>query len=162
MHLSAGELLREEQHSSGSQYGKVIEHHMVNGTIVPVAITCSLLQRAMLNSGKQKFLIDGFPRNQDNLDGWLKEVGPEKADVRFVILLDCHEEKCVERCLKRGAAGSGRQDDNMDSLKKRFVTYINNTMPIIEHYRKQGLIREIDANGSPEEVYAEIMSKCAF
>ena len=58
-----GDLLRAERKTPGSQHGETIEHHIVNGTIVPVAITCSLLERAMTESGKNDFLIDGFPRD---------------------------------------------------------------------------------------------------
>lgn len=74
VHLSAGDLLREERANSGSEYGELIEGHIRNGTIVPVEITCSLLERAMNSSDNphKRFLIDGFPRNQDNVDGWTK------------------------------------------------------------------------------------------
>lgn len=74
VHLSAGDLLREERVKPGSEYGELIETHIRNGTIVPVEITCSLIDRAMQTSGNPhcRFLIDGFPRNQDNLDGWNK------------------------------------------------------------------------------------------
>ena len=44
---------------------------------------------------------------------------------------------CTSRCLQRGAAGSGRSDDNLESLKKRFQTYVSDTMPIIRHYEAQ-------------------------
>jgi len=73
-HLSAGDLLREERAKPGSEYGELIETHIRNGTIVPVEITCSLIDRAMQTSENphHRFLIDGFPRNQDNLDGWNK------------------------------------------------------------------------------------------
>lgn len=73
-HLSAGDLLREERVKPGSEYGELIETHIRNGTIVPVEITCSLIDRAMQTSENphHRFLIDGFPRNQDNLDGWNK------------------------------------------------------------------------------------------
>ena len=131
-------------------------------SFVPVAITCSLLQRAMKESKKENFLIDGFPRNEDNLQGWLKEVGPDKANVKFILFFECKEETCVERCLKRGAAGSGRPDDNQEALRRRFVTYMNSTMPIVEHYRKQNLVREIDGNQSADDVFAEIKKKCEF
>lgn len=47
VHLSAGDLLREERAKPGSEYGELIENHIKNGTIVPVEITCSLLERAM-------------------------------------------------------------------------------------------------------------------
>lgn len=74
VHLSAGDLLREERSKPGSEYGELIETHIKNGTIVPVEITCNLLDRAMQTStnAHNRFLIDGFPRNQDNLDGWNK------------------------------------------------------------------------------------------
>nr|XP_053628017.1 UMP-CMP kinase-like isoform X2 [Cherax quadricarinatus]XP_053628018.1 UMP-CMP kinase-like isoform X2 [Cherax quadricarinatus]XP_053628019.1 UMP-CMP kinase-like isoform X2 [Cherax quadricarinatus] len=47
VHLSAGDLLREERAKPGSEFGDMIEEHIKNGTIVPVEITCSLLERAM-------------------------------------------------------------------------------------------------------------------
>lgn len=47
VHLSAGDLLREERAKSGSEYGDLIDGHIKNGTIVPVEITCRLLERAM-------------------------------------------------------------------------------------------------------------------
>ena len=58
----------------------MIEHHITNGTIVPVEITCSLIERAMTNNDKNNFLIDGFPRNQDNLQGWSKQMGDKVSD----------------------------------------------------------------------------------
>lgn len=61
---------------------------------------------------------------------------------------------CTERCLSRGAAGSGRVDDNLESLKKRFFTYVNDTMPIIDHYEKQGLVKRIDAS-NPKDLVSE-------
>jgi len=156
VHLSAGDLLRAERKAPGSEYGELIEHHITNGTIVPVAITCSLLQRAMKDSGKSHFLIDGFPRNKDNLDGWNAEVGPDKANVRCVLFFTCEEKTCVDRCLKRGAEGSGRTDDNEESLRKRFVTYLGATMPIIDEFRASGHVREIDANRPIDHVFVDV------
>lgn len=63
---------------------------------------------------------------------------------------------CMERCLQRGAAGSGRSDDNEESLKKRFQTYVKDTMAIIEHYDALGLVRKIDASQSPDQVFEEV------
>lgn len=155
VHLSAGDLLREERAKPGSEFGDLIEGHIKNGTIVPVEITCSLLERAMKNSGKEDFLIDGFPRNQNNLEGWNKEMG-EKVNLKFVLFFKCPLEVCTQRCLDRGAAGSGRTDDNMESLKKRFDTYMNATMPIIEHYEGQGLVKTINATRSADEIFSDV------
>ncbi|GFS19298.1 UMP-CMP kinase, partial [Elysia marginata] len=90
-HLSAGELLRQEKQEPNSQYGKEIETHLKNGSIVPVKITCSLLRREMETSGKNNFLIDGFPRNKDNLDGWNLEM-EGVAKVRNVLFFNCPDQ----------------------------------------------------------------------
>ena len=153
--IFAGDLLREERNSPGSQYGELIEHHITNGTIVPVAITCSLLERAMQTSEKNDFLIDGFPRNEDNLQGWTESVG-DKVNLKFVLFFDCGEDTCLKRCLDRGAAGSGRSDDNEESLKKRFVTYMNATMPIIEHFNKLDMVKKIDAGRDVDQVWNDV------
>jgi len=154
VHLSAGDLLREERQRPGSQYGEEIEGHIKNGTIVPVAITCSLLRRAMESSGKKNFLIDGFPRNKDNLDGWNTAM-EGVADVKMVLFFNCSEEVCIDRCLSRGKT-SGRSDDNMESLKKRIQTYNGCTMPIIDHYKKQDLVAEMNGEKTPDSVYGDV------
>lgn len=155
VHLSAGDLLREERQRPGSEHGAMIEEKIRNGEIVPVEVTCSLLHRAMQNSGKTRFLIDGFPRNRDNLDGW-ERVMADKTKLLFVLFFECSPDACTERCLGRGAAGSGRSDDNLESIQKRFVTYISDTMPIINHYEAQNLVRKINAESSPEKVFESV------
>lgn len=155
VHLSAGDLLRAERAKPNSKNGQLIDDYIKEGKIVPVEITCKLLQDAMEESGKEKFLIDGFPRNQNNLEGWQKTVG-DKVNIMFVLFLDCSEEICAQRCLGRGAAGSGRTDDNMESLKKRFATYLNETKPIIDYYDKKSQVKRIDANQTPDEVFDDV------
>merc|ERR1712156_816207 len=148
VHLSAGDLLRAERASPGSEFGELIEHHITNGTIVPVEITCSLLERAMTQSDKNNFLIDGFPRNQDNLQGWTKQMG-DKVNLQCVLFFHCSQEICTARCLSR-------TDDNEESLKKRFVTYEQATMPIIQHFEALNLVNQLDATKTPDEVYTEV------
>lgn len=155
-HLSAGELLRQEQCVPGSKFGDVIANHIKNGTIVPVEITCRLLEQAMKKSGMGKFLIDGFPRNQNNLEGWNKEMSG-RVNLQFVLFLQCPEETCVDRCLKRGQEGSGRTDDNVESLRKRFRTYTKDTLAIVEYYDTLNLVKKADASpNDPEEVFKEV------
>lgn len=153
-HLSAGDLLREER-ASGSENGDLIESYIKEGKIVPVEITIKLLENAMVKSDKNDFLIDGFPRNKDNLDGWNKLM-EGKANVKFVLYFDCPEQTCIDRAMARGAAGSGRTDDNMDSLRLRFKTYYDSTMPIINQFEGQGLVQKIDATQAPEDVYKKV------
>lgn len=154
VHLSAGDLLRAERSNSESKYGQLIDKHIKSGSIVPVAITCALLRKAMETSGKNNFLIDGFPRNKDNLDGWNQEMN-DVADVKMVLVFNCSEDVCVNRCLERGKT-SGRADDNVESLKKRIVTFNESTKPIIEHYQVLNLVQEIPAEKSPNEVFEDV------
>uniref|UniRef100_A0A1I8NP92 UMP-CMP kinase n=1 Tax=Stomoxys calcitrans TaxID=35570 RepID=A0A1I8NP92_STOCA len=155
VHLSAGDLLREERAREGSEVGALIEDYIRNGKIVPVEVTCSLLEAAMKKSDKNKFLIDGFPRNQDNLDGWNRQMS-DKVDFQFVLFFNCSEEVCVNRCLSRGQSGSGRSDDNMESLKKRIQTYNNDSLPIIKHFEEIGKVKQIDASPSSDEVFSKV------
>ena len=157
IHLSAGDLLRAERNTPGSQYGELIENHIRNGTIVPVEITCRLIDEAMKKSATNKFLVDGFPRNKNNLDGWNQEMA-EKANVQFILFIDCSEDTCVERCLKRGAAGSGRSDDNIESLKKRFNTFHHDTLPIVNYFEDKGMVLKVDGSKDPDTVFESIQA----
>lgn len=159
-HLSAGDLLRAERKDPNSSHGELINTYIKEGKIVPVDITLALLKAAMERSGKTKFLVDGFPRNLDNLDGWNKRMS-DCAHVQFLLFLTCSEEVMEQRILARGAqaavAGNAvRADDNVDTIKKRFATYLESTMPIIEHFRGQGLCREVDSTPPPEDVFGQV------
>ncbi|XP_073400473.1 UMP-CMP kinase isoform X1 [Dendrobates tinctorius] len=158
-HLSAGDLLRDERKRPGSEYGELIESYIRDGKIVPVEITISLLQRAMeqtmaANIEKNKFLIDGFPRNEDNLQGWDRTMDG-KAAVSFVLFFDCDNETCIARCLERGKS-SGRSDDNRESLEKRIQTYLQSTRPIIDLYEQRGKVRKVDASKSVDQVFNKV------
>ena len=105
----------------------------------------------MKQDEKFNFLIDGFPRNQENLEGWNEQMG-EKSNLKFVLFFDCTEEVCVSRLLERGKT-SGRSDDNADSIKKRFQTYYNSSMPIIEQFEKKDMVRKIDSTQTKDQVF---------
>lgn len=152
VHLSAGELLRAER-KSGSELAEMINTIIVNGQLVPGEVTTGLLKKAMVESGQDRFLIDGFPRNQDNIDNWNALVG-EAADLRLVLFLDCSMEECTRRVMDRAAQGSGRNDDNEETLKKRFNTYETQSKPVLKEY--EGLVQRVDAGRSIEEVFADV------
>jgi len=151
-HLSAGDLLRAER-SSGSAQGKMIDEYIKEGKIVPVEVTVKLLLDAIRASGGQRFLIDGFPRNTNNLSGWQQVAGEELA-VGGVLFFDCPEDVMELRLLERGKT-SGRTDDNIESIKKRFTTYKNETTPIIAYYEHQQLTHKIDGTRDIEVVWAD-------
>lgn len=134
VHLSVGELLRQEQSKVESPFREVIEQALVAGKIVPVEISLKLLQQAMKEKqnsmGKQLFyLVDGFPRNYDNLNGWCRVMTNVTA-LWGVLVYQCPLNVLEGRILKR-AKDSGRSDDNLTSLRKRFRTFELDTLPIV-------------------------------
>ena len=141
IHLSAGDLLREER-ASGSSTATLIESYINEGAIVPVAITLDLIRSSMEKSKASRFLIDGFPRNEDNFLGWTKVMTEESCIVDSIIFLECPEEECIKRIIER-AKTSGRSDDNMETLAKRFVTFNEITLPVIKSFE-----RTSDTNGN--------------
>ena len=140
---------------------------MKEGKIVPVEITCSLVRKAMQKVGgtvnyffklflqKNSYLIDGFPRNKENLDGWLKFFG-DSSDIIGVLFLECEQEICTDRIQLRSQK-SGRIDDNHDSLKKRFDVFFNETMENYSNLEKISKVIRINATSAPQIVFESIV-----
>ena len=154
-HLSAGDLLRAER-KSGSDQGKMIDEYIKEGKIVPVEVTVKLLMNAIVADGGSRFLVDGFPRNANNLSGW-QTVAGDSLQVGGVLFYDCPEETMEARLLERGKT-SGRTDDNIESIRKRFRTYMNETVPIIQYYEFMGLVHKIDGTREVDEVWEDTVS----
>nr|GAT57579.1 UMP-CMP kinase [Mycena chlorophos] len=161
-HLSAGDLLRAEQHRQGSEFGELIQTCIKEGTIVPMEVTIKLLENAMAaalketragdgwKDGKGRFLVDGFPRKMDQALKFDESVCMASA----VLFFSTTEEVLLSRLLERGKT-SGREDDNEESIKKRFNTYKETTMPVINHYEALGRVIEIDSSPSVEIVHEQ-------
>jgi len=151
-HLSAGDLLRAEV-ASGSATADLINGYITEGQIVPSEITVALLKKAIDNSSESVVLVDGFPRALDQIDEFLSIVG---YDCDFVLFFDCNEELLTQRLLKRGET-SGRADDNLESIQKRFLTFRNQSYPVVEKYEALGKVKRVDSSvGTPEEVFAKV------
>lgn len=155
-HLSAGDLLREERSREGSEHGELINTYIREGKVVPSQITVRLLEAAMrrLGWGSSSFLVDGFPRSFENLSAWEEVVG-DTAHVRFCLCFDCSEAVMEARLLERGKT-SGRSDDNIESIKKRFRTFQEESVPVLDKFDKDGLLRRVDSGRSVEEVWASV------
>ncbi|ANQ05927.1 UMP-CMP kinase [Plasmodium coatneyi] len=114
-----------------------------------------ILQRNKFNQkAKYKFIIDGFPRNYDNFDGWMNVIGTY-AYVHLCLFLYCDEDTMIKRCMNRGLM-CGRVDDNMDTLRKRFETHKNGCMPIINIFLNENKCIFINANKNIEDVWKDI------
>ena len=154
IHFSTGDLLREEI-SRGTENGKLIKSIMSQGKYVPVKITCGLIKKAMDNYSKDKiFLIDGYPRNQDNINGW-NEIFGDNYILITSIIMDCDEKELEKRLIER-AKSSGRIDDNLEVIKKRFKTHLEESKPIEEKLKNMGSYIEVNCNNSIEIIFNQI------
>ncbi|KAF8270397.1 UMP-CMP kinase [Lactarius quietus] len=159
-HLSAGDLLRAEQDRPDSEFGDLIRRYIREGEIVPMEVTIKLLENAMdavlvsktgegWGDGKGRFLIDGFPRKMDQALKFEEDV----CTSSLVLFFTTDEQTMLDRLMERSKT-SGRDDDNIESIKKRFVTYKETTMPVIEHYEKIGKVAQVDSSPAVDEVHA--------
>ncbi|EME39126.1 hypothetical protein DOTSEDRAFT_75022 [Dothistroma septosporum NZE10] len=157
-HLSAGDLLREEQDRPGSEFGDMIKTYIKEGQIVPMEVTIQLLENAVnatiKETGNRKFLIDGFPRKMDQAEKFEEVVVRSK----FTLFFDCPEGTMRERLLNRGKT-SGRADDNEESIKKRFKTFVEQSMPVVQHFEKEGRVVNVDARPDPGDVYKDVQKQ---
>jgi len=102
-------------------------------------------------AGNGRFLVDGFPRKMDQALKFDQEVCLSNS----VLFFTCTEEVMLQRLLERGKT-SGREDDNVESIKKRFATFHEVSMPVVDHYREEGKVAEVDSTKTVEQVYADV------
>lgn len=177
-HISTGDLLRAEV-QSGSELGKELSIKMAKGELISDEIVNKLLTNALRND--KPFILDGYPRNEKQI-GYLDEILNnlnKKIDV--VIYLDVSEDVACNRACGRlicpscnasfhktnnkplkdgicdncGSILVSRSDDNEETFKVRFNTYIENAKPILNYYESKGLLKVIDKIDK-DEVFAEI------
>lgn len=155
VHLSAGDLLRAEQARKGSKYGELIASYIKEGNIVPQEVTIALLKQAIGEAyaqGSNKFLVDGFPRKMDQAITFEEEV----AESAFTLFFECPESVMLDRLLERGKT-SGRADDNIESIKKRFKTFIDTSMPVVDYFDKQNKVVKVICDHPVDVVYNQVL-----
>ena len=148
-HLSTGDLLREEV-AKGSDLGRELEGIMAAGNLVSTALVLKLVASAMASSGSTKFLLDGYPRALDQAVQFEAAFG----EPAFVLSFDADEATLEARLVERGKS-SGRADDNVDSIRKRFATFKAQSEAVIDFYGRVGKLRRVNSLRSKEAVFAE-------
>merc|ERR1719313_1412752 len=101
-----------------------------------------------------RYLVDGFPRSLENYDVWQSILG-DKVNVKFTFLLECSESVMEERLINRGKT-SGRSDDNIETIRKRFVTFKEETMPVLDVLANQIVTKKVNSDPGIENVWGEV------
>ncbi len=154
-HISTGDMFRKEI-ASQSPIGIKAKSIIDNGGLCPDDVTLDMLNSYLSKLGECKgYILDGVPRTIEQaqmLDGvnYDKPVGISK-----VVYIKIDEEEIIKRILKR-AAELGRTDDTPEVAKNRTEQYFKLTHPLIDYYKKQGKLIEINGMQTIDEVFADI------
>ena len=153
--VSTGDLLREEVKNQ-TQIGKDIENIISKGDFATDEIVNELIKNIVFDPiKKNKLIFDGYPRSlsqAENLDVLLSSSN-QKID--FIFFLDVKKETIIKRLEKRKILEK-RSDDNMNTILKRYDTYMETTKPILKFYSKKTNFHEIDGGEKIEEISSKI------
>jgi adenylate kinase len=156
-HIATGDMLRAAI-ASAMPLGLQVKPILERGELVPDELMIDLIRERLEEpDAAEGFVLDGFPRTMaqaDALDSMLREIGRE---LTVVFALQVSDEICIERLLKR-AREEQRTDDTPEAIRIRLELYHRETEPLIEHYRTLGVLISIHADGTPNEVFAEIQA----
>lgn len=159
VHLSTGDLLREEK-KSGSELGNEVAKLIDNGQLVPDSMVQQIVKSFVIkNKDSKGFIFDGFPRTVSQAQ-WLDSMlSGADMQISLMIALDVPENELVKRLLGRGAT-SGRADDQDETIiANRIKVYHQQTLPVIDFYKAQNKFAEINGLGSFTEIFERIANK---
>jgi adenylate kinase len=153
--ISTGDIFRANV-SQGTELGLEAQRYMDAGEYVPDEITNKMVRNRIDEEDAVKgFLLDGYPRTLaqvDELDGMVRFTGHQ---LDSVVVLTVDPDELVQRLLAR-AEIDGRSDDTEEVIRRRQELYAEQTEPLIEVYRKRGIVLEIDGIGEVDEVTSRI------
>ena len=181
-HLSTGDMLREVV-SSGTDFGLQVKNIIDRGELVSDELIISLINDKLAKIDGKPFILDGFPRTLNQAIALESLLDKEYE----VIYLDLSEEEAVNRILGRLTCSCGksynlnvdnlkpkvegicdgcgkelvkRNDDNVDSFKVRYKTFLDNTKPLMEYYEDKNKLHKINVNRNVEDIFKDIVDVC--
>ncbi len=183
-HISTGDIFRANI-KAGTELGMKAKSFMDQGQLVPDEVTIGmLLDRISQDDSKNGYVLDGFPRTipqAESLTVALKERG-EKID--YAVNVDVPDDNIINRMSgRRACVGCGatyhvvynapksedicdtcgeklilRDDDKPETVKNRLLVYHDQTQPLIDYYKKEGVLVEVDGTQNLEKVFQDIVA----
>ena len=153
--ISTGDILRDEI-KNNTDIGKKIINVMNEGMFVSDDIVNQLLEKQVFDSKKKnKLIFDGYPRsiNQAKNLNLLLDSSNQKID--FIFFLNVNKETIIKRIQKRKILEK-RSDDELDTILKRYDTYMETTKPVLDFYSKNPNFHEIDGSAEISEITNKI------
>ena len=160
-HVSSGDVLRGEI-AQATDLGRRVASYTSRGDLVPDDILFELLTPLVLAAAANNggYVLDGFPRTMAQAERGA-ELGVELDLVGdAAIFLSAPDNVLVQRLLGR-AALEGRADDKIDVITHRLRIFHDQTAPVIDYYRARGILLDVDADRSPDDILADVVDRLA-
>ena len=153
--ISTGEILREEI-KKDTDIGKKIITNMNEGKFVSDEIVNSLLKNHVFDPiKKEKLIFDGYPRSISQAKHLDILLNNSKQKINHIFFLNVNKEAILERIKKRKFLEK-RSDDDLDTILKRYDTYIETTKPVLDFYSKNSNFHEIDGTMEIDQITSKI------
>jgi adenylate kinase len=155
--ISTGDIFRANVKAE-TELGFKVKSIMDRGEYVPDSLTNELIRdRLSHDDAEAGFLLDGYPRTNDQVNELDDILSAQHKILDAVILLVADPDELVRRLLKR-AQEQNRTDDTEDVIRHRQNVYLEQTQPLIEIYSSRDLVIEIDGLGQVGEVTERILN----
>lgn len=183
-HISSGDLFRENI-KGGTELGMLAQTYINRGELVPDDVTIAMIRARLARPDcKPGALLDGFPRTPAQADALARMLAEFGGKVDHVPFITAQDATLVERlsgrwtcraqghifhqvynppkqagvCDLDGSELYQREDDKVETVKRRIQVYVQQTAPLIAYYRQRGLLAEIDGARPVEAVTADLLA----
>lgn len=156
-HVSTGDMFRAAV-AAQSELGRRVAPILERGELVPDELTIALIrERLAEEDARNGVVLDGFPRTVAQASALDAMLGEEGRRLDVVLELQVSDDVAMERMLSR-AQLEGRIDDTPEVIARRLAIYHEETEPIVEYYRAQGIVVGLHGERTIGEVFAEIQA----
>ena len=151
--FSTGDILRSVVKEKKIEGWEILEEDMKKGNLINSERVLFYLKEAILSSEIKNILIDGYPRNNENLEIWDKNM-KNIAEIKAVLFFDGNHDIMMKRIHKRK---DGREDDkNDDIIRKRIQVFEKETKPLVDIFEKRRILKRINCNNDFDMIYNDV------
>ena len=153
--ISTGDILRAAVRQ-GTPLGRAAKSYMDRGALVPDAVMIGIVrERLAQDDAERGFILDGFPRTVAQAEALTQLSEEQQRPIEHVISIEVPHEELLQRLAGRRQL-EGRHDDTDEAIRHRLEVYERETAPLIDYYRRQGLLRRIAGVGTVDEIFQRI------
>ena len=154
--ISTGDILRAAVHK-GTPLGREAKSYMDRGALVPDEVMIGIVRERLAQDDTVRgFILDGFPRTVAQAEALMQLSEAQQRPIEHVISIEVPREELLQRLAGRRQL-EGRRDDTDEAIHHRLEVYECETAPLIDYYRRQGLLRCIAGVGTIDEIFQRIM-----